>query len=111
MSWHIDDSGDSRRDIPPCNWEDVLQQLGDWADDVSYVATTPDFWEELESSRETITAVDASPLPVPDAFRPYARISRATAEPVPGCLMPLVGSRPVPPETARRRASAARWPR
>ena len=40
-------------------WEQVLEEIGEWAAEVEYVITEPDFWRELEDSRTVITAVVA----------------------------------------------------
>lgn len=48
------------------NWEDVLEQLGYWAEEVQYVNNTPDFWAELQQVPEimaTSQAADASNAP------------------------------------------------
>jgi hypothetical protein len=61
VAWYVTDGPETDWPEPTCtSWEDVLDQLGYWAHEVRYVATTPDFWEELERSREAITAVEAA---------------------------------------------------
>jgi hypothetical protein len=48
------------------DWDDVLEKLGYWADEVKYVNDTPDFWEELKRAPEILAAVqqpDASNAP------------------------------------------------
>jgi hypothetical protein len=42
------------------NWDDVLEQLGHWAEEVRYVAETPDFWTELQQVPEILAASQAA---------------------------------------------------
>jgi hypothetical protein len=61
LLWHVTDGPASEwLELTSKSWEDLLEQIAHWAQEVYYVATTPDFWEELERSREAITAVEAA---------------------------------------------------
>jgi hypothetical protein len=46
--------------IPCEHWADVLVQFGQWADEVRYIADTPDLWEELKRAPEILAATQAA---------------------------------------------------
>jgi hypothetical protein len=39
------------------DWADVLEEINHWAQEVQYVADTPDFWKELKPAPEILAAV------------------------------------------------------
>jgi hypothetical protein len=64
VEWTVSDGPESGGVWPYgrvcANWEDVLEQLGYWAEEVQYVNDTPDFWAELKRTPEILTAARAA---------------------------------------------------
>jgi hypothetical protein len=57
--WLVADGPNSGASNACQNWEDVLEQLGYWAEEIRYVSDTPDLWAELQHLPEVMaTAQD-----------------------------------------------------
>lgn len=56
--------GDSRvhevafGDFTICDWNQLLDQIGEWAKEVRYELDTPDFWEEVKGNSRVLTELD-----------------------------------------------------
>jgi hypothetical protein len=63
FTWRVFDGPNSGPSETCKNWDDILEQLGYWADEVRYVAETPNLWAELQQVPEvmaTAQSADAS---------------------------------------------------
>jgi hypothetical protein len=57
--WRVTDGPDPGEGVCE-NWDDVLEQLGYWAEEAEYVNDTPDFWEELKRAPEILAAAQSA---------------------------------------------------
>ena len=60
--WRVTDGANSGAPLGTGLWSLVIDQLGNWADEIQYVTTIPDYWQELQRNRDVITAVEALQL-------------------------------------------------
>ena len=64
--WYVRDGPDSKGRNASQDWEDVLEHLGYWAEEVRYVNDRPDLWEELKRTPDVMAkaqSADASNAP------------------------------------------------
>jgi len=59
FKWHVRDGPISGAGNASKDWDDVLEQLGYWAEEVQYVARTPDFWKEMLAAAQQPEASNA----------------------------------------------------
>lgn len=62
------------------NWDDLLEQLAEWADEVRYVTETPDLWAELRRVPEILAATGAQSSNAAFTLDERAEIARGIDE-------------------------------
>jgi N-6 DNA Methylase len=66
FQWRVIEGPNSGAENACKNWDDLLEQVGYWAEEVQYVTDVPDLWSELRQVPELLTAAqdaDASNAP------------------------------------------------
>jgi hypothetical protein len=58
--WYVEDGPSSGPRASRENWDEVLEQVGRWAEQVHYVNDTPDFWAELQQVPKMLAAAQAA---------------------------------------------------
>ena len=76
FQWEVTDGPTSGAQNATKEWGDVREQAGYWAEEVKYVATTPDFWDELTRVPEIVAAVESDASNAPFTAEEQGAIAR-----------------------------------